>query len=290
MRKSLTEITDTVHVPRGCVERIYLRDSSYASVLEANGIVHAGISHLVDGYYIAITNLREHLVIFTLNGSAILENPGGRHRLAGNSVIVTPAGKPVHFWAEPQGWSMVWFYLEPVARWADLPVIGGRPSPVNAGPNIAAALRRLLDEHDQPLRQIELRQRIIDLCSELCVTELELCFHHHSPAWRDDRHVLLDNLWQEVSQNLESDWSIQALAQRLNMSYSTFIRLNKQFYGVSPKSLLQDLRMKRARGLLRRTRYPVKVVAAQVGFHDPYAFSNAYKDYHGHSPTADRTE
>lgn len=53
---------------------------------------------------------------------------------------------------------------------------------------------------------------------------------------------------------------------------------------------ITDMRMKRARHLLIGSTYPLAEIAVRCGFDNGYYFSNAFKQYHGVSPSAYRKQ
>lgn len=66
--------------------------------------------------------------------------------------------------------------------------------------------------------------------------------------------------------------------------YNLFIR----HVGCSPKQYMNDLRMEKAKALLRESSCSVAEVAASVGFEEPLAFSRFFSRHCGLSPTAYR--
>lgn len=68
----------------------------------------------------------------------------------------------------------------------------------------------------------------------------------------------------------------------LNPAYFSF--LFKQEMGIGFSAYLLELRMERAKALLRGTNDKIKEVAYQVGFNDYHYFSKAFKKLTGMSP------
>ncbi len=95
----------------------------------------------------------------------------------------------------------------------------------------------------------------------------------------------LSQVFNTVNQNLEKKWSADSLAGMMALSSSYFTRLCREVYGVSPIKLLTRLRMERAASFLNNTDYPIYIIAQQIGYHDEFAFSTAFKRCTGTSPS-----
>lgn len=82
--------------------------------------------------------------------------------------------------------------------------------------------------------------------------------------------------------------SIETLAKIANVSSVYFRKLFKRFYAISPLKYLTQLRLKRAKSLLKTGYYTVEEVATQCGFNDPKYFSTSYKRHYGKPPAKEQ--
>jgi len=80
-----------------------------------------------------------------------------------------------------------------------------------------------------------------------------------------------------LEQQMETPIDMEALAAALNVSYAHFRRIFKQQTGLSPYQYHLQLRIHRARELLRSTTLSVKEIAARLNFESPYHFSKMFK-------------
>jgi AraC-like DNA-binding protein len=87
---------------------------------------------------------------------------------------------------------------------------------------------------------------------------------------------------------LASPWTLAMLAKRARMSRSVFSSRFKALLSVTPMQYLLECRMERSCELLRDGRYSIKKIAAQVGYASKAAYSNAFKRWHGQSPSSYR--
>ena len=84
--------------------------------------------------------------------------------------------------------------------------------------------------------------------------------------------------------DLEKDWTLDRIARAIGMSRSRFADRFHTMMGCAPMAYLADIRLQKAKNLLAETRQPVQIVAAQVGYRSPAAFSRAFANRFGRSP------
>ena len=78
----------------------------------------------------------------------------------------------------------------------------------------------------------------------------------------------------------------KTLAEKAMISEVYFRKLFKENFGVSPKQYIQDLRIIKAKNLLKGNISPsVSAVAEEVGFSNVYQFSAAFKKTVGITPS-----
>ncbi len=110
-----------------------------------------------------------------------------------------------------------------------------------------------------------------------------------------ERNILLSKNQQQVDminrarlrirQSLESDLTIQQVAEEMGASYSNFRKLFKEFTGLSPATYQQELRLQRAKELLSTTELTVKEIAYRLNFESPDYFSAKFKAKMGCKPS-----
>jgi len=103
--------------------------------------------------------------------------------------------------------------------------------------------------------------------------------------WHEPRHdERLLRLWRAVDADLAQPWTLPTLATHVHLSAEQLRHLCQKNFGRSPMEHLRWLRMKRAAGLLVRTNQKIAVVAAEVGYENPFAFTTAFKRVLGVAP------
>lgn len=83
----------------------------------------------------------------------------------------------------------------------------------------------------------------------------------------------------------ERDWNMESLANLSSISRAGFIRLFKQKTGELPGKMLLELRMYRAKMLLKQSNKSVFAVALDCGYRSESHFCKIFKQYFGKSPS-----
>jgi transcriptional regulator GlxA family with amidase domain len=102
------------------------------------------------------------------------------------------------------------------------------------------------------------------------------------PFQEDDR---LRILWERVAVRLGADWTLARLAQEAGYSNEHLRRLCRRQLGRSPMHQVTYLRMRRAAELLVTTDRTIEAIAEEVGYHNPFVFSNAFTKWIGWRPS-----
>jgi AraC family transcriptional regulator, glycine betaine-responsive activator len=87
---------------------------------------------------------------------------------------------------------------------------------------------------------------------------------------------------------LDEPMELREMARRANVSVRQVERLFREQIGASPKTFYLDLRLAKARTLLRRTLGSLRTIALECGFGSPSHFCHAYKRRYGIPPTHER--
>ena len=93
-----------------------------------------------------------------------------------------------------------------------------------------------------------------------------------------------------IRETLESNFTIQQLAEELGVSYSNFRKLFKEYTGMSPALYQQDLRLQRAKELLSATALSIKEIAYTLNFDSPDYFSSKFRAKMGMKPSQFRKQ
>ena len=100
----------------------------------------------------------------------------------------------------------------------------------------------------------------------------------------------LRNVLVYIDESLGESLKVRQLAQRVGLSQFHFARMFRRSVGRPPHGYLTDLRMERARRLLRETDLPLAQVAARVGYQTQAHFTGVFHREVGVTPKSYRLE
>ena len=82
--------------------------------------------------------------------------------------------------------------------------------------------------------------------------------------------TMVENLFNNIKQ--------ETIAESLNISYSKFRKVFKEYTGLAPSQYMQELKMQKAKELLTNTNKTIKEIAYEIGFENQEYFFSAFKN------------
>jgi AraC-like DNA-binding protein len=104
-------------------------------------------------------------------------------------------------------------------------------------------------------------------------------------AQPSDQPDQLRLLWERVAAHLADEWTLARLAREAGYSNEHLRRLCRRQLGRSPMHQVTYLRMRRAAELLATTEQTIESIALEIGYHNPFVFSNAFTKWIGWRPS-----
>lgn len=87
-----------------------------------------------------------------------------------------------------------------------------------------------------------------------------------------------------IAENFHTDITPEDIAERVNMSYSWFRRIFKQYTGLAPVQYIQEIRIHKSKELLTNSPLMIKEIAFEVGFNNTEYFATLFKKRTGYTP------
>ncbi|MEJ6571010.1 MAG: helix-turn-helix domain-containing protein [Akkermansiaceae bacterium] len=112
----------------------------------------------------------------------------------------------------------------------------------------------------------------------------------HRQISRESRADIMPNVVEWLTGNATENVSIAEIAQRYNMSRSSFERLFTQHAGQSPSKFRLNLRIEKAKELLGDPSVMLSELALQCGFCDQSHFTRVFRQHLGQTPSQYRKQ
>lgn len=255
--------------------RPWLQGMTECAVLAEQNIVHLGVVEAFAPYRFVRSHLTGPTFLACLGGEGrVYVNGQWASCRAGSAILLQSHAATAYYAVDPGPWTLVWIYY----RGTD-----GR-SPV-----ATVSAPALCDYDPQPLfHAIEgLRAECLANADPLVQRSFvnlihQLVLRYAAPWRREDR---LQPVWEKVATELGADWTLDRLAGEARCSGEQLRRLCRRQLGRSPMQHLTHLRLQRATELLLASHDKVEYIAAQVGYHDAFAFSATFKKWIGCPPS-----
>ena len=87
-----------------------------------------------------------------------------------------------------------------------------------------------------------------------------------------------------IRNNLTNDISLEDIASEINMSYSWFRKIFKEYTGFSPANYIKEMKLQRAKNLLISTDLSIKEIAYNLNFDSISYFSSTFRKQTGCTP------
>jgi transcriptional regulator GlxA family with amidase domain len=127
--------------------------------------------------------------------------------------------------------------------------------------------------------------RVLGSLAGLILAELQTGTVAVAPAENRTEH-LVHEAKAMLGQHLEQEVDLEVMAKKLSVGYHWLRRAFRQETGQSLHQYRLQLRLSRAKVLLKNSDSTVEQIAQQTGFTDPYYFSQIFKRKTGCSPTS----
>jgi AraC-like DNA-binding protein/quercetin dioxygenase-like cupin family protein len=236
-----------------------------------------------------VANARYHTLVLAIAGRAVYECAGQKFEVKKGQMLFFPKGVVHSGRSDPKDpWSyfFVTFDLHCHDRRAKemLLRLPCRSTPANAqeSQSLFSEMDRLWVRHETGFW---LRCRSITL--QLLYTHLRCCVGAAPEVLHSDKLATVVAL---LHSNPARNYTVQELAERMELSPSRFRKLFKAYTGQTAILYQNWLRVNKAKDLLLSGECSVHEAAEEVGIHDPYYFSRLFRQLLGRSPSSYRNQ
>ena len=92
-----------------------------------------------------------------------------------------------------------------------------------------------------------------------------------------------------MNENVDKNIDTEELASKLNISYSWFRKVYREYTGYAPAKYFQELKLRKAKHLLVSTSQSVKEIAYLLSYNSTEHFFSQFKKNTGYTPVEYRT-
>ena len=232
--------------------------------------------------------LSEYQLLYITEGKGrLVTEHGGKFEIkAGNMFLIFPGEKHSYYPDPKTGWSEYWIGFN--------------------GHNVDSRVEQGFFSPRKPVYYIGYNENVIELYREAIRTAqrqetyfqqllagivnhlLGLMFmtDRNNRLQSDDEGRRIVNRARAYMQaSVETDLRMPQVAEHVGVNYTTFRTLFKQYTGLSPAQYFINLKIHRAKEMLRSTSASVKEISIILQFENPEYFATQFKKKTGISPT-----
>lgn len=228
---------------------------------------------------------QDHLMM-CIGGHGHVIVDGEENHLQSGELLIIPRHSRHKYWAgEDDPWSIYWMHF--LGRESDyyLDRIPGPGQPVPMDRDTQQEAVRLFRDCLSTLESgYALSSLIYAAQSARHILSLLLFRNPSFPVEQTAGHVQLGGTLEYMREQISEPMSLEDFARQADLSVSHFSELFREQTGLSPMAHFTQLKIRQACRLLDLTQKPVKAVAIETGYSDPYYFSRVFKKIMGISP------
>ncbi|MBR1389239.1 MAG: helix-turn-helix domain-containing protein [Prevotella sp.] len=244
-----------------------------------------------DGYYFNVEKgrvLNEYQLLYNPEGEGIFRSDHcpETHLMPGDMFLLFPGEWHTYHPLPHTGWKSHWIGFK--GKNMDDRVRAGFLSPEK--PIYHVGYSSVIEElyrsaYDQAIEEAAYSQQVMAGLVNHLIGKMYSLERNIELSKNQQQVDMINRARLRIRQALESDLTIQRIAEEMGVSYSNFRKLFKEFTGLSPATYQQELRLQRAKELLSTTEMSVKEIAYRLNFDSPDYFSAKFKAKMGCKPS-----
>lgn len=224
-----------------------------------------------------------HLLIYCIGGRGSLQIEGESLLINAGDLTILRAGQRHAYTSDPADpWSILWVHYT-----GKLGTDYNALFPQGGSVMQVGVQARLIAQFEQLMTLRNAGFSVPRFVQGACLLKALLTDFAGSAAMRpgsERKQLDMEKLIAQMQNNLGAELDLDALAATANLSKFHFIRRFKGHTGHAPIQRFIQMKMQRACELLDSTDRPIKVIAGDVGYQDPFYFSRIFKRTIGVSP------
>lgn len=224
-------------------------------------------------YHLVRENYDSILLLYVAEGELTLQLSERFIAQAGD-ILVIDCAKPHEYYTESFARTQWVHFNGAGAREWMTELVQNKGPCISCGAEIAERMRRILElvaEEEKSLKKNE-----TSISAEIYGIMCALSLPERSDG-ADGRRKQVEKAQRYMMENLERTLSVQEIADAVSLSPSHFTKLYREVTGIAPYDGLLNMRLNKAKDLLRRTALPVSEVAYRCGFNSDANFISFFR-------------
>lgn len=253
--------------------------AEHCEALASSHIAHVAVVDAASPYTIVRTHLSGSFMQACLGGKGRTLLDGRWHTHSTGHATFAPAHVLHAFHCMPNTrWQLCWVRFMPTSPRS----VAGAVSPALTRFDGRPLEKAILGLHD------EMAQGGDPGTCAIWVDIIERYVARMIDPWQ--REPRLNDMWKAVLADLGRPWQLEDMARLANISPEHLRRLCWKNFGRSPGRQLTSMRIAQAAHELVTTQKKVEVIARNVGYVNPFTFSNTFKRVTGFRPSDYRSK
>ena len=136
-----------------------------------------------------------------------------------------------------------------------------------------------------PISRVK-KEKLTEFAAHVCHTAERISERLCGNSYNPEKHIsyVVDKAREFLWDHVEEKVNVEDLANELHVGYCWFRRNFKKQTGMSPNQYHMDLKLKKAKRMLKHTELTVKEIANQLGYRTQDYFSSIFKKKEGEYP------
>lgn len=232
------------------------------------------------------------ILIYCIKGSGYIDVDGVKQQLKPNQLLIIPPNTPHCYYAAlADPWSIYWSQFDGLLCFDYIHLIQPELRPVSIIDQQQEVMIRFFGEMIELLSAGFSKEHLLHAAN--LHKALFSLIHHRSYNHAASRSAHIDYIGLAIDyirSNINKAITVEDMAASTGLSVSYFKQLFKVKTGLTPIAYVNHQKIQQACERLTITDLPVKTIAADLGFNDPYYFSRRFKKIMSKSPKIYRKE
>lgn len=247
----------------------------------------AGEENCLPNYYIKRQHASISVLCYVISGKGVVHSANRQYHITDHDVFILEKNIYQEYYVDPNNpWSCLWFNIH-----GDLfPILLKQYHLQDtirfpcASSSVAALFKHGID-YCKDSNTTEVAQEHLSLLIIQILMKLSNEFRQAETTLSDNAQKIKKYLDRQVDTAPHSSFSYKDMTDKLLLSAKQLTRISKQELHCTPYDYFMNAKVSLAKNYLRSTSMSIKEISYNLGFCDPYYFSNFFKQKVGISPS-----